>query len=241
MLDKVECKNFLSELKKITSKDRADNYKEEDFEKIFVKFDDDKNGFLEKSELAVLIKQVFKKSKAAKNMEKAKDKSKNKELLSKIMADYLTNIEGDIDEVWNKSDADGSGVLDKAECRNFMSELKKIVKSERAENYDEANFDKLFDQFDENKDGFMEKKEMAVFIKKTFKKTKAQKQKEAAATKPANLKPLSEFLGSYKENIDGDIDALWDSSDADKNGMLDKEECKVFLAKVKEMMKEERA
>jgi Ca2+-binding EF-hand superfamily protein len=61
MLDKEECKNFLNELKKITNEDRAANYKEENFEKLFEKFDDDKNGFMEKSELSVLIKQVFKK------------------------------------------------------------------------------------------------------------------------------------------------------------------------------------
>ena len=90
------------------------------------------------------------------------------------MKDYLKNFEnGDVDEVWDKSDADGSGVLDKGECKNFLSELKKIVVADRAENYNENDFEKLFDKFDENKDGFMEKKEMAVFIKKVFKKTKA--------------------------------------------------------------------
>jgi Ca2+-binding EF-hand superfamily protein len=113
-------------------------------------------------------------------LEKAKEKPKNKEKLSTHMTDYLHNIEGDVDEVWDKSDADNSGVLDKAECKNFLAELKTKMKPERAENYDEANFDKLFDRFDDNKDGFMEKKEMAVFIKKVFKKTAAQKQKEAA-------------------------------------------------------------
>jgi len=242
MLDKAECKNFLTELKKITIESRAANYKEENFEKLFDKFDDDKNGFMEKSELSVLIKQVFKQTKEDKKLDKAKEKPKNKEKLSKIMADYMVNVDGDIDAVWDKSDADNSGVLDKAECKVFMSELKKIIKPERSDNYDEANFEKLFEKFDDNGDGFMEKKEIAVFIKKVFKKTDAQKQKEKAATRPANLKPLSEYLGSYAtDNITGNIDELWDASDADKNGMLDKEECKVFLAKVKEMMKEDRA
>lgn len=182
MLNKEECKNFLAELKKIANDGRAENYKEEDFDTIFDKFDEDKNGFLEKSELAVLIKQVFKKSENAKKKEKAKDKKKNQEKLSVIMKDYLKNFEnGDVDEAWDKSDKDGSGVLDKAECKDFLSELKKIVVADRAENYNEDDFDKLFDKFDENKDGFMEKKEIAVFIKKVFKKTKAQKQKEDAA------------------------------------------------------------
>lgn len=108
-------------------------------------------------------------------MDKAKEKPKNKEKLSTHMADYLKNIDGDVDAVWDKSDADNSGVLDKAECKVFMSELKKIVKPDRASNYDEANFEKLFKKFDDNGDGFMEKKEIAVFIKKVFKKSDAQK------------------------------------------------------------------
>jgi Ca2+-binding EF-hand superfamily protein len=44
--------------------ERAENYKEEDFEKLFKKFDDDKDGFMDKTELAVFIKKVFKKSDA---------------------------------------------------------------------------------------------------------------------------------------------------------------------------------
>lgn len=56
MLDKEECRNFLNELKKVTIPERAENYKEENFEKLFDKFDEDKNGFMEKSELSVLIK-----------------------------------------------------------------------------------------------------------------------------------------------------------------------------------------
>jgi Ca2+-binding EF-hand superfamily protein len=42
--------------------ERKDNYSTENFEKIFAQFDTDQNGYLEKAELAVLIKKVFKKS-----------------------------------------------------------------------------------------------------------------------------------------------------------------------------------
>lgn len=44
--------------------ERKENYKPENFEKIFKEFDSDKNGYLEKAELATLIKRVFKKTEA---------------------------------------------------------------------------------------------------------------------------------------------------------------------------------
>ena len=44
--------------------------------------------------------------------------------------------------------------------------------ADRVLNYKESQFDYLFDQFDEDKNGFIEKSEMAVFIKQVFKKIK---------------------------------------------------------------------
>ena len=41
----------------------------------------------------------------------------------------------------------------------------------RAQNYDEDDFDELFQKFDQDKNGFIEKGEMAVFIKKVFRRT----------------------------------------------------------------------
>jgi Ca2+-binding EF-hand superfamily protein len=61
-MDKKEAKAFLSEVKKIVVPERAENYKEEDFDKLFKKFDDDKDGFMDKTEMSVFLKQVFKKS-----------------------------------------------------------------------------------------------------------------------------------------------------------------------------------
>lgn len=37
------------------------------------------------------------------------------------------------------------------------------------------------------------------------------------------------------------MDELWTNVDVDKNGVLDKDECKVFLAEVKKNISEERA
>ena len=46
------------------TEERKENYSPENFEKIFNEFDTDNNGYLEKAELAVLIKKVFKKNAA---------------------------------------------------------------------------------------------------------------------------------------------------------------------------------
>jgi len=56
-------------------------------------------------------------------------------------------------------------MLDRKECRAFINELRKHLSEERASNYNEAQFDSLFERFDEDKNGFIEKSEMAVFIK----------------------------------------------------------------------------
>ena len=49
-----------------------------------------------------------------------------------------------------------------------MGYLKNQIKPERAVNYNESQFDELFNKFDEDKNGFIDKTEMAVFIKKIF-------------------------------------------------------------------------
>jgi hypothetical protein len=89
------------------------------------------------------------------------------------LGDYTKNITGDVDDMWDRADADGSGVMDKAECKVFIDEVKAAMVPERAANYDEANFETLFNKFDEDKNGFMDKTEMSVFMKKVFKQTAA--------------------------------------------------------------------
>jgi glutathione S-transferase len=46
-------------LKEVIAPDRVGNYEDAKFESVFKKFDEDKNGYLEKAEMAVLIKKVF--------------------------------------------------------------------------------------------------------------------------------------------------------------------------------------
>ena len=171
-LDPTEAKAFMDELQKNCVEDRKDNYKPDDFENLFNKFDDDKNGFLEKSELAVLIKFVFKTPAAAKAKEKAKNKSSNKQSLKDLLGKYSQNFSKDLDELYATHDADQNGMLDREEMKTFLAELVQHMEEERAKNYDEANFDTLFDKYDDDKNGYIEKSEMAVFIKKVFAKKK---------------------------------------------------------------------
>lgn len=77
-----------------------------------------------------------------------------------------------LDQMWAEHDVDMNGLLDRGEAKNFLNKLKEIVSKERAGNYSEENFEKVFTQFDEDKNGFLTKSEMAVLIKKIFAKGK---------------------------------------------------------------------
>jgi polyhydroxyalkanoate synthesis regulator phasin len=69
-----------------------------------------------------------------------------------------------------KHDLDKNGYLDKKEAKTFVDEISQCIEKERAKNYDPTKFDALFAKFDENKDQYLSKSEMAVFIKKVFQK-----------------------------------------------------------------------
>ena len=47
-----------------------------------------------------------------------------------------------------------------------------MMTEERAKNYDESKFEQIFDKYDEDKNGFIEKSEMTTLIKMTFRKPK---------------------------------------------------------------------
>ena len=100
---------------------------------------------------------------------------------------------------------------------------------ERAQNYNQNNFDQLFEKFDEDKNGFIEKNEMVNFIKQTFRVPQADKAKIDAKFKGKNNKSLAEHLGDYNQNIKANIDQIWVQFDYDGNNALDKTECKDFL------------
>lgn len=169
-LDPTEAKCFMVELQKIATEDRKGNFKEDGFENVFKRFDDDNNGFLEKSELAVLIKHVFKTPAEVVARNAAMKKPSNKKSLKEILGNYADKFTKDLDVMYGEHDTDLNGMLDRVEMKTFLAELVRNMEEERAKNYDEANFDALFDTYDDDSNGYIEKSEMAVFIKKVFAK-----------------------------------------------------------------------
>ena len=49
-----------------------------------------------------------------------------------------------------------------------MAATHEAIEEDKKEYYSEDKFEMLFEQFDENKDGFLSKPELAILIKKTF-------------------------------------------------------------------------
>lgn len=73
-----------------------------------------------------------------------------------------------LDELWGKHDADGNGFLDRDEAKPFLEDVKGLMSEEKAAFYNTNTFDVQFTKFDEDKNGFLEKSEMGVLIKKVF-------------------------------------------------------------------------
>merc|ERR1712098_500291 len=93
-----------------------------------------------------------------------------------------------------------------------------------------------FSKFDDDQNGLIEKSEMATFLKQILVTPKAKMRKELAKAKAKELtedNKLSEFLGDYCHFFNRNIDDIWDQFDVDKNGMLDKNECKAFMNECK--------
>ena len=67
-----------------------------------------------------------------------------------------------IDALWDKYDVNGSGVLEKSECRKFIEEtLGKIG----GDAFDDEQFDDIYGIIDEDGNGTIDRTEMNVFIK----------------------------------------------------------------------------
>jgi Ca2+-binding EF-hand superfamily protein len=66
-------------------------------------------------------------------------------------------------QIWAQYDKDGSGTLNKAECRNFVKDL--LVKLGEEPKISEEEFTALFKDFDEDGSGTVSKDEMALFIR----------------------------------------------------------------------------
>ena len=71
--------------------------------------------------------------------------------------------------------------MDRAKSLKFLKEVAKCIDDpDRARNFDSSAFPRLFNQFDEDQNGVLDKPEMAVLIKKAFAKRQAETKREAA-------------------------------------------------------------
>jgi len=72
----------------IVNKDRARNFDTTGFAELFKKFDEDHNGVLDKAEMSILIKKVFKKNQSETKREDAKTKERHKLSLGNLLGNY---------------------------------------------------------------------------------------------------------------------------------------------------------
>ena len=124
--------------------DRANNFSVDNFQKTFDEFDEDKNGFLDKAEMAVLIKKMVKRNYSQKFRQTTKQNAEKTKSLMELLGGYTSNFCIDLDEAWIEKDTDKNGYLDKEECRAFFSKIKNFIIPLRAQNFDDEDFDELF-------------------------------------------------------------------------------------------------
>jgi len=55
-----------------------------------------------------------------------------------------TNIKIDLDDLWKEHDVKQNGYLDKSQSKKFVDKLAKNIDSNRASNYNQENFDTIF-------------------------------------------------------------------------------------------------
>ena len=237
-LDKVESEKFIEEVAGAIDQDRAYNYDKSKFKELFERFDDNKDWLLSKGEMAQFIKFAFRKSDATLAKDKAKGSKVNqKSLKEQVGVAYAKNFSKDLDELWTEVDNNNDGVLDKDECKVFLDIVKKNISQERAKNYDEArDFEKFFTLFDEDKNGYIAKIEMSVLLKKVFAKSPEEKALEKADKNKKNDTPIADSLGAWKDNLTGDIDAIYKEVSTDKK-LLTKNQNIEFFDKVKMIVK----
>ena len=104
--------------------------------------------------------------------------------LSHYLQGYQAKFSINLDALWSEYDKSNNGYLDRAKSLKFLKELaRNIEDQDRARNFDSGSFNQLFNKFDENQNGLLEKSEMAILIKKVFAKTKTDAKREDAISK----------------------------------------------------------
>ena len=83
------------------------------------------------------------------------------------MADINKVIEKCVNDIWDSYDDDGSGTLDKDECKQFViNTMKEAMGPEVVETFSDDDFDSAFSKVDLDGNGTIEKGEMVMFIRR---------------------------------------------------------------------------
>lgn len=80
----------------------------------------------------------------------------------KIREDFNNVIQEYVDELWQKYDADRGGTLDKIEVMKMVQEM--VHESSQFSDFSYDEFELLFQAFDRNGDGVIQKDEMKMFL-----------------------------------------------------------------------------
>ena len=85
-------------------------------------------------------------------------------LQQETMTDLDEIIQQCVTDIWSKFDKDNNEILDKIECKRFVSS----ILGHNAGSLSAEEFSTLFDEFDRDGNGVIEKKEMSQFLKKAL-------------------------------------------------------------------------
>ena len=90
-------------------------------------------------------------------------------MLNKKFKSLSKVFKKDLDLIWEARDVNNDGLLQRDECKLFLSQVQKTVKDSNVKKrYRTYEFDALFDQFDEDGNGYIEKREMVQFLQFIF-------------------------------------------------------------------------
>ena len=71
-----------------------------------------------------------------------------------------------IDNMWEKYDVDRSGALDREETKNFVRYT--LLDMNADDSFDDAAFEHVFNHFDKDGNGTIDKDEMLMFLKQNY-------------------------------------------------------------------------
>lgn len=92
----------------------------------------------------------------------------DQDTLNKISEMQQLNVQKYIQEIWQKFDADGNGILDKDEFKNFVKETVSELLGDDMQSLIEQDFEKVYNGFDSDSSGGINQSEMYNFLETLF-------------------------------------------------------------------------